>query len=82
MIATLPDWMTEGLCAQVDPDEFFPTKGDPCSTAKKVCAACPVREACLTFALDNDERHGVWGGKSVRERRLLTAQNTSAGGAA
>jgi WhiB family redox-sensing transcriptional regulator len=28
-----------------------------------------VREACLEFALEHDERAGVWGGMSARERR-------------
>lgn len=39
--------------------------------AKAVCAGCPVREACLEFALANDERWGVWGGTSERQRRAM-----------
>jgi WhiB family redox-sensing transcriptional regulator len=41
--------------------------------AKAVCAGCPVREACLEFALANDERWGVWGGTSERQRRAMRA---------
>jgi len=39
--------------------------------AKAVCAACPVREPCLVHALASEERHGVWGGLSERERAAL-----------
>jgi WhiB family redox-sensing transcriptional regulator len=82
MITPLPDWMAEGLCAETDPDEFFPEKGGSTKTAKGVCSACDVRQDCLDYALSNNER-GVWGGMSERERRRLAPHNTPAlGGAA
>jgi len=59
------------LCAQTDPEEFFPEKGGSTKRAKKVCALCDIREPCLQRALDDDERFGVWGGLSERERRKL-----------
>ena len=37
--------------------------------AKRVCAKCEVREQCLKWAIDHDERFGIWGGMSERERR-------------
>ena len=64
-------WMRDGLCAQTDPDAFFPSRGEPTGPAKAVCLACPVRIACLAYALDRDERFGVWGGTSPRERSAL-----------
>lgn len=64
-------WMDDGLCAQTDPDMFFPEKGGSTKGAKKVCASCDVREQCLAFALKNEERFGIWGGLSERERRKL-----------
>ena len=67
-------WKDDALCAQVDPAEFFPDKGNSVFTAKRICTACTVREDCLDYALDNNELHGVWGGMSVRERRRLTIQ--------
>lgn len=77
-ILTPPAWVTEGLCAQVDPELFFPEKGGSTRTSKGVCAACPVRVECLTWALEHDERHGVWGGLSERERRRLRKPATDA----
>jgi hypothetical protein len=60
------------LCREVDTGElWFPEKGGSNATAKQVCQACPVREACLQWAVDHDERYGVWGGLSERERRQL-----------
>ena len=62
-------FMKEGLCAQTDPEAFFPDKGGSTRDAKKVCGACAVRSACLEYALDHEERFGIWGGLSERERR-------------
>jgi WhiB family redox-sensing transcriptional regulator len=64
-------WQTEALCAQTDPEAFFPEKGGSTRDAKKVCGACNVRSECLEYALANDERFGIWGGLSERERRRL-----------
>ncbi len=64
-------WMDLGLCTQTDPEAFFPERGGSARAAKRVCASCPVQEQCLEYALRNDERFGVWGGLSERERRRL-----------
>jgi WhiB family redox-sensing transcriptional regulator len=64
-------WQTDALCAQTDPEAFFPEKGGSTRDAKKVCGACNVRSQCLEYALANDERFGIWGGLSERERRRL-----------
>ena len=66
-----PGWWFAGLCAQTDPEVFFPEKGGSVRAAKAVCAGCPVRAQCLEHALAHDERFGVWGGLSERERRRL-----------
>ena len=65
------DWQDEALCKESDPEAFFPEKGGSTKQAKTVCKRCPVTEKCLQYALDNDERHGIWGGKSERERRII-----------
>ena len=64
-------WQERALCAQTDPEAFFPEKGGSTREAKRVCATCEVREECLEYALANDERFGIWGGLSERERRKL-----------
>lgn len=62
-------WQHKALCAQTDPEAFFPEKGGSTRDAKRVCAKCEVREQCLKWAIDHDERFGIWGGMSERERR-------------
>ena len=64
-------WQADALCAQTDPEAFFPEKGGSTRDAKRVCSECPVSEACLDYALAKDERFGIWGGLSERERRRL-----------
>lgn len=67
-----PAWMVNALCAQTDPDGFFPQKGGPPQRAMKaICGQCPVAKPCLEYALDNKEPYGIWGGKSVAERRRM-----------
>ncbi|RZU31836.1 transcription factor WhiB [Blastococcus saxobsidens] len=67
-------WRMDALCAETDPEAFFPEKGGSTRDAKRVCTGCPVRAQCLEFALANDERFGIWGGLSERERRRLRQQ--------
>ncbi len=70
----LPDessWHERALCSQTDPEAFFPEKGGSTREAKKICVGCEVRGECLEYALENDERFGIWGGLSERERRRL-----------
>lgn len=64
-------WQERALCAQTDPEAFFPEKGGSTREAKKVCISCEVRAECLEYALEKDERFGIWGGLSERERRRL-----------
>jgi WhiB family redox-sensing transcriptional regulator len=64
-------WQDRALCAQTDPEAFFPEKGGSTREAKKVCRGCEVRAECLEYALTRDERFGIWGGLSERERRRL-----------
>ena len=64
-------WQADALCAQTDPEAFFPEKGGSTRDAKRICTTCDVRGECLEYALKNDERFGIWGGLSERERRKL-----------
>jgi WhiB family transcriptional regulator, redox-sensing transcriptional regulator len=69
--AAADGWRQDALCAETDPEAFFPEKGGSTREAKRVCTGCEVRAECLEYALTNDERFGIWGGLSERERRRL-----------
>lgn len=68
-------WQELALCAETDPEAFFPEKGGSTKDAKRTCLACDVKDQCLKYALDNDERFGIWGGLSERERRKMKKRN-------
>jgi WhiB family transcriptional regulator, redox-sensing transcriptional regulator len=78
VLATEGDWREDALCAETDPEAFFPEKGGSTREAKRVCSGCSVRAECLESALENDERFGIWGGLSERERRRLRVMRRDA----
>jgi WhiB family transcriptional regulator, redox-sensing transcriptional regulator len=65
------EWMARGKCREVPPAVFFPSDGVGVQAAQKICADCPVAEPCLEYALVNRIDHGIWGGRSERERRRI-----------
>ena len=68
------DWQEHARCRGEDPDLFFPERGSPGDSAKRVCVTCDVRLDCLEYALANGERYGIWGGLTERERTRLRRQ--------
>ncbi|GAA2231472.1 WhiB family transcriptional regulator [Streptomyces amakusaensis] len=64
-------WQETALCAQTGPEFFFPAPGSSTQEAKLLCGACEGRVECLEYALRHDEKFGVWGGMSERERDRL-----------
>lgn len=72
------DWTSRALCAQTDPELFFPDKGGSCLQAKKICRSCEAQAECLQYALDHHEEFGVWGGTSEQDRRPLLAHRAAA----
>jgi WhiB family redox-sensing transcriptional regulator len=77
---SVPEWQRAAACAEPDVDRavFFPPEGWAAdlavAAAKRVCARCPVRDACLAAALaweDPRQRHGVAGGLAPAERTAL-----------
>jgi WhiB family redox-sensing transcriptional regulator len=64
-------WMAEARCRSMDPEIFFPTDGLGVQRAAAICEICPVRDACLEYALRNGIQHGVFGGVSERARVRL-----------
>lgn len=61
------------LCAQTDPEAFFPEKGETPTTAKQICTTCPLQRQCLQYALTTGQDYGIWGGTTRNERRALIA---------
>ncbi len=68
-------WWDLGLCAQTDPEAFYPEKGGSTREAKRICSGCEVRPECLAWALASDQRFGVWGGLTRIERRRLQGKS-------
>jgi WhiB family redox-sensing transcriptional regulator len=69
-------WADQALCAETWPDAFFPEKGDSTREAKAVCRRCPVRAPCLRYALEHDERFGIWAGTTPDQRRVLRRERS------
>jgi WhiB family redox-sensing transcriptional regulator len=70
------NWRDSAVCRHVDPDLFFPvgTTGPALhqiDEAKRICGTCPVRAACLDWALAHGTSSGVWGGTTEEERHAL-----------
>ena len=64
-------WQDKALCAQTDPEIFFPSQGGSTRDAKKICLRCEVSDECKNFALANQEEFGVWGDLNEGERKQL-----------
>ena len=69
----IPTWRDEAVCRGFDIEVFFPDEGDAAaiSAAKDICAACPVLDDCLAYAVEHNQTEGIWGGTTRQERRRL-----------
>lgn len=67
-------WRDQAICAQIDPALFFPDRGGSTTEAQKICTGCDVRRDCRDYAVATGKRHGVWGGLTERELRVLIHQ--------
>ena len=81
MIESAADWRAAGACRTADPDLFFPvavggSASSQVNRALRICGGCPVRQACLDFAMRTREPAGIWGGTTPEERiRVLRARH-------
>ena len=66
---TPPPWAADALCAQVDPDLWFPMPGGSNRDAKAICRRCPVQAECLEYGMTDP--HGIYGGMSESERTKI-----------
>jgi len=68
------DWRDEAACSGLPHSVFFPVGDDldsAITNAKRICASCPVVDDCLEFALETNEKAGIWGGTSEEDRKAL-----------
>lgn len=73
-----PDLFERANCAGMPAELFFPGQGESCALAKAVCDGCEIREECLQYAISHNEKFGIWGGTSERERiRIRRARRAS-----
>jgi len=71
-----PEVLRGAACGSEDLELFYPEPGDLDGeqAAKRVCAACPVREPCLEMALQTGDQHAILGGTTPSERGRLRRQ--------
>jgi len=73
------EWQVKAACRGPQAEVFFPParverkdeRVDRERAAKGICATCPVRRACLDYAIRIREPHGIWGGLNEVERKQL-----------
>jgi WhiB family redox-sensing transcriptional regulator len=77
---TMPsiDWFADAACRDVDTAVFFPKSEADAGQAKAICATCPVREACLEYALATRPAEGIFGGMTPTERHRLIRRRQKA----
>lgn len=63
-------WMDAAVCAQTDPEVFFPEQGGTAAAARRICSTCPVVADCLQYAVEHNEQ-GIWGGTSAKTRQRM-----------
>lgn len=86
-------WREDGACfGRPDLVDAFHPPGEPTSNTEHVspdvaaleaealtyCNRCPVRDACLEFALSTRQEYGIWGGMTARDRRKVRRQRQRA----
>jgi WhiB family redox-sensing transcriptional regulator len=75
-------WQVKASCRGPQSTVFFPPthferkdeKELREARAKAICATCPVKKACLDYAIRIREPHGIWGGLNEVERKQVLAR--------
>lgn len=76
-------WQARAACRGPESVLFFPptyaerkeARDERERHAKAICARCPVRTPCLEYATSIREPHGIWGGLTESERRVLLTRD-------
>ncbi len=80
------DWQEDALCRNYDVDLFFGPDAPETelekqtreAEAKSICQRCPVKEPCLEFAIETNQKYGIWGGLTDKERASLKRRRARA----
>lgn len=73
------DWRQEAACVGVPPGDLFPELGSRQRLGAEFCReVCPVVAECLEYALEAEERYGVWGGTTEAQRRKMILERRTA----
>jgi WhiB family redox-sensing transcriptional regulator len=79
------DWQDQASCREYDNVVFFGEEGESElekqgreARAKAICQRCPVIEPCLEFAMDTNQKYGIWGGLTDKERASLKRRRARA----
>lgn len=66
-------WREAAACLDAPLSIFFPDPADlrAISSAKEICAICPVADECLSYAVETNQTEGIWGGHTPKERRAI-----------
>lgn len=68
------DWKDHAACSGYPDELFFPVgevDESRVEMALEICAGCKVTEECLEYALESNQRAGIWGGTTESERKSL-----------
>lgn len=79
LTTTNVDWMLKAICRGMDITVFYPEgRGKDLKRserrARRICDTCPVQQQCRAYADANDERYGIWGATSAKERGWNSAR--------
>jgi WhiB family redox-sensing transcriptional regulator len=69
-------WRDQAACRDLvtaEYDPFFADSAELQAEAIAICETCPVRDACLTFAVRTGQQYGIWGGQPQQVIRSLIA---------
>ena len=79
------EWQELAACAEYDNVLFFGEEGESElekqareRRAKAICHRCPVQEPCLEFAMETNQKYGIWGGLTDKERASLKRRRARA----
>lgn len=69
------EWRAHAACSGYPNTLFFPSQETPdnasVARAKAICSVCPVMDDCLEYSLESNQRSGIWGGTTEKERKSV-----------